>query len=400
MDEAGEQVSHAKGRTSLGELAILFLRLGTTAFGGPAAHVAIMEDEVVRRRRWLTHEEFLDLLGAVNLIPGPNSTEMAIHIGYIRGGWLGLIVAGTCFIFPAMVIVTAVAWAYVQFGRLPQFEGVLYGVKPVVIAVVLQALWGLGRKAIKSALLAVVAVLVAVAGFFDVDVLLAILLAGVVVGIGRGWAEERRRLSPILVMLVVAGLIFAFSYFAAHSGTSAETEIGLRPLFLYFLKVGSVLYGSGYVLLAYLQSDLVNHWRWLTSSQLLDATAVGQVTPGPVFTTATFIGYIVAGVPGALVATAGIFLPSFVFVAVSGPLIPRLRKSPVAGAFLDGVNAASLALMAVVTWQLGRAAIFDPTTALLAVVSAILLVRYRVNSAWLLLGGAAIGLILQSSACH
>jgi chromate transporter len=400
MDEAEGQELHAKGGTSLCELAILFLRLGTTAFGGPAAHVAIMEDEVVRRRQWLTHEEFLDLLGAVNLIPGPNSTEMAIHIGYVRGGWTGLIVAGTCFIFPAMLMVTAIAWAYVQFGRLPQFEGLLYGVKPVVIAIVLQALWGLGRKSLKTALLAVVAAVVAVAGFLGVDVLLAILLAGVVVGIGTEWTEERRRFGSILVMLAVAGAIFAFSYFAARSGSSAESDIGLRSLFLYFLKVGSVLYGSGYVLLAYLQADLVNHWRWLTSSQLLDATAVGQVTPGPVFTTATFIGYVVAGLPGALIATAGIFLPSFIFVAASGPLIPRLRKSPVAGAFLDGVNAASLALMAVVTWQLGHAAIFDATTALLAVVSAILLVRYRVNSAWLLLGGAAIGLVLQSPAYH
>jgi len=383
------------GRSSpLGELAMLFLKMGGTAFGGPAAHIAIMEDEVVRRRRWLTQEEFLDILGAVNLIPGPNSTEMAIHIGYLRGGWLGLIVAGTSFIFPSMLMVTAIAWAYVQFGSLPQFEGLLYGVKPVVIAVVLQALWGLGRKAMKSVLVAVVAALVAVAGFFDVDVLLAILLAGVAVGIGRGWAEERRRLSPILVMLIVAGALFAFSYVATHSGTSAEAEVGLRPLFLYFLKVGSVLYGSGYVLLAYLQADLVNHWHWLTSSQLLDATAIGQVTPGPVFTTATFIGYVVAGFRGALIATAGIFLPSFIFVAASGPLILRLRRSPVAGAFLDGVNAASLALMAVVTWQLGRAAIVDVPTSALAVVAATLLMRCRVNSAWLLLGGAAIGLAM------
>jgi chromate transporter len=217
---------------------------------------------------------------------------------------------------------------------------------------------------------------------------------------GRGWTEERKRVWPLLVMLVVAGAIFGVSHLVAQSGSSEVNEVGLRSLFLYFLKVGSVLYGSGYVLLAYLQSDLVNHWHWLSSSQLLDATAVGQVTPGPVFTTATFIGYVVAGLPGALVATAGIFLPSFVFVAISGPLIPLLRKSPVAGAFLDGVNAASLALMAVVTWQLGRAAIFDVTTALLAVASAVLLVRYRVNSAWLLLGGAAIGLALQMSASH
>jgi chromate transporter len=358
-----------------------------------------MEDEVVRRRRWITQEKFLDLLGAVNLIPGPNSTEMAIYIGYLRAGWAGLVIAGVCFIVPAMLMVMGIAWAYVRYGGLPQFEALLYGVKPVVIAVVLQALWGLGHKAFKTKVLAVVGLMaVAAAGCFAVDTLAVILGGGLVAGLVRGCTQEQEnRSKPILVMLVIAGGILVFSYFAARLGNTAEVRVGLPPLFLYFLKIGSVLYGSGYVLLAFLQADLVARWHWLTSAQLLDATAVGQVTPGPVFTTATFIGYVLGGVPGALLATVGIFLPSFVFIAISGPLIPRLRKSPIAGAFLDGVNVASLAVMAVVTWQLGRAAIFDVPTVLLMIAAAILLMRFRINSAWLVLGGAAIGVAMQAA---
>jgi chromate transporter len=402
MAEANEMLQAkppSAERASLLELAILFLRLGTTAFGGPAAHIAIMEDEFVRRRRWITQEKFLDLLGAVNLIPGPNSTEMAIYIGYLRAGWAGLVVAGVCFIVPAMLMVMGIAWAYVRYGSLPQFEALLYGVKPVVIAVILQALWGLGRKAVKTKVLAGIGLLaVAAAGFFAVDALAVILVGGVMAGLTRcGTQQQGRRLKPVLVMLVIAGGILAFSFFAARLGNTAKVQVGLPPLFLYFLKIGSVLYGSGYVLLAFLQTDLVARWHWLTSAQLLDATAVGQVTPGPVFTTATFIGYVLGRWPGALLATVAIFLPSFVFVALSGPLIPRLRKSSMAGAFLDGVNVASLALMAVVTWQLGRAAIVDLPTALLTTAAAILLVRFRVNSAWLVLGGAAIGFALQAA---
>jgi chromate transporter len=397
--EATDGESHAGRRGRLAEVALLFLRLGITAFGGPAAHIAIMEDEVVRRRRWITEERFLDLLGAVNLIPGPNSTEMAIYLGYLRAGWAGLLLGGVCFILPAMLMVMALAGAYLRFGSLPQFVALLYGVKPVVIAVVLQALWGLGRKAIKTPLLATVAVLVAVAGLAGADVLAAILLAGVAVGLKQGASSPRpRQLKPIVLMLAVAAAIYAASAAAARLGNPAGPQAGLQAIFLYFLKVGSVLYGSGYVLLAYLQADLVRHWHWLTSAQLLDATAVGQITPGPVFTTATFIGYVLGRVPGALVATAGIFLPSFLFVAVSGPLVPRLRKSPLAGAFLDGVNAASMALMAVVTWQLGRSAIVDLPTTVLVVTSAVFLVRFRVNSAWLILAGAASGLVLHAAA--
>jgi chromate transporter len=377
-------------------VARLFLRLGTTAFGGPAAHVALMEDEVVRRRRWITRERFLDLLGAVNLIPGPNSTELAIHIGYLRAGWPGLVVAGVCFIVPAMLVVAAIAWAYVEFGSLPEFAWALYGIKPVVIAIVAQALWGLGKIAVKGRALAVVGIVVAAACVLGVDELSLLLAAGMLLALWNGRASGKEwRLRPILFLAILVGGLLALIHVAQGYSAAAPPKPGVASLFLYFLKVGSVLYGSGYVLLAFLQGDLVNRWQWLTATQLLDATAVGQVTPGPLFTTATFIGYLLgsrsggvpAGLLGGLIATVGIFLPSFVFVALSGPIIPRLRKSPTAAAFLDGVNVASLALMAVVTRHLGRAALVDLPTVLLALLSLFLLVRFRVNSLWLILGG-------------
>ncbi len=361
---------------SLSELAWLFLRLGTTAFGGPAAHIAMMEDEVVRRRRWLSREEFLDYLGATNLIPGPNSTELAIHIGHARAGWPGLLVAGVCFILPATLIVAALAWAYARFGALPAAGGVLYGVKPVVIAVVAQALWGLGRAALKSRMLIALGLVSLSAAALGVHELLILFAAG------TGVALLRRG---------VAGAAPAFLALASPGLLAAAPPFGLWPLFGIFVKIGAVLFGSGYVLLAFLRADLVERLGWLTERQLLDAVAVGQITPGPVFTTATFIGYLLGGGGGAAVATVGIFLPAFVFVALSGPLIPRLRRSPTAGAVLDGVNVASMALMAVVTWQLGRAALVDPLAFALAAVSAVLIVRYRVNSAWLVLGGALVG---------
>ncbi len=376
-------------RRRLAGLALLFLKLGTTAFGGPAAHIAILEDEIVRRRQWLTREEFLDLLGATNLIPGPNSTEMAIHIGHRRAGWPGLVVAGACFILPAAVIVTVIAWAYVRFGQLPKAEGLLYGVKPVIIAVIAQALWGLGRSALKTRPLALAAVLAAglcVAGINEL-----IVLFGTGLGLAMARAIHTRQRpsggAPLLSLAPALPLAAAGSVSAA-----AAAPFGLWPMFLFFLKVGSVLFGSGYVLLAFLRADLVDRWHWLSEGQLLDAIAVGQFTPGPLFTAATFIGYLLAGLPGATLATLGIFLPAFFFVAVSGPLVPRLRRSPFAGAFLDGVNAASLALMAVVAWQLGRGALTDWLTLLLALVSGLLLLRFRVNSAWLVLGGALAGL--------
>ena len=369
----------------LRELAWLFLRLGTTAFGGPAAHVAMMEDEVVRRRKWLSRERFLDLLGAANLIPGPNSTELAIHLGYERAGWPGLIVAGTSFIVPAMLIVGVLAWLYVRFGQMPQADALLYGVKPVVIAIVFQALLGLVATAVRSVFLAVLclaSVALVLVGAHELVVLLA---AGLLALAVQRLRDGRPGAGALALSPVPLGA-------AATAGASA---VGLLPLFLFFLKVGSVLFGSGYVLLAFLRADLVQRWGWLTERQLLDAVAIGQVTPGPVFTTATFIGFLLAGTRGALVATLGIFLPAFVFVALSGPLIPRLRASRMAGAFLDGVNAGSLALMAVVTAQLARAAIVDLPTTVIAAASAFLLMRYRVSSAWLVVGGGVAGFLLR-----
>jgi chromate transporter len=356
-------------------LAALFLRLGATAFGGPAAHVAIMEEEVVRRRRWLSHEEFLDLLGATNLIPGPNSTEMAMHVGRQRAGAAGLVVAGVSFILPAALATYALAWAYVRFGALPTVQHVLYGVKPVIIAVVAQALVLLGRTAVKSWPLAVLGAAAVVAAALGVHELVVLFACGVAAA-GPRLARRRAVFVPLGLALAVPA-----------------APPALFALFILFLKIGSVLFGSGYVLLAFLRADLVDRLHWLTERQLLDAVAAGQITPGPVFSTATFIGYLLRGGPGAAVATVAIFLPAFVLVALSGPLIPRLRRSAVAGAFLDGVNAASLALMGVVAWQLGRSALVDVPTVALAIGSAALLLRFRVSSVWLILAGAAVGLL-------
>jgi len=381
--------------TSLGELARLFLKLGTIAFGGPAAHIAMMEDEVVRRRRWLTREQFLDYLGATNLIPGPNSTELAIHVGHARAGWPGLLVAGACFILPATLIVAVIAWAYVRFGTLPAAAGILYGVKPVVIAVVVQALWGLGRTAMKSGVLAALGAAAVVAAAIGVNELVVLVAAGVIA------VALRRPPSGAAADIVssargaAGGVAGAVTTSGAAAGVAAAAPFSLWGLFGVFAKIGAVLFGSGYVLLAFMRADLVERLHWLTERQLLDAVAVGQVTPGPVFTTATFVGYVLAGAPGALAATVGIFLPAFIFVAMSGPLVPRLRRSPTAGAVLDGVNVASLALMAVVTVQLGRAALVDPLTVVLALASAALLFWRRVNSAWLVLGGALVGVLLR-----
>ncbi len=375
---------------ALKELALLFLRLGFTAFGGPAAHVAMMEEEVVHRRSWLSREKFLDLLGATNLIPGPNSTEMAIHIGYQRAGWAGLLTAGSCFILPATLIVAAIAWAYMQFGRLPQAAGLLYGVKPVVIAVVLQALWRLGKTAIKTPFLAAVGLAALLLSAAEVNELAVLFGIGALVGLVKGLTLSRDRNKALGALLVTASIPLS------PAAAGAAAPFGLLLLFLFFLKVGSVLFGSGYVLLAFLRNDLVHRWGWMTEGQLLDAIAVGQFTPGPVFTTATFIGYVLGGAQGACAATLGIFLPAFFFVAISGPIVPRLRQWPVAGAILDGVNVASLALMAVVSWQLGRAALVDLTTVLLAAASLFLLERFRVNSAWLVTGGALLGLAAAS----
>lgn len=369
--------------TSLRTLALLFLRLGATAFGGPAAHIAMMQDEVVKRRKWLTEQRFLDLLGAVNLIPGPNSTELAIHIGWERRRFAGLLVAGVAFIVPAMLITMLCGWAYVRSGTLPAAGWLLYGVKPVILAVVLQAIWGLAPRAARTWTLRGLAAAVVLLAALGVNELAVLFGAG---GLAVILARVRLARPPPLALALPLAVPAAV----------AISTASLSSIFLIFLKIGSVLFGSGYVLLAFLRADLVLRLGWLTDAQLVDAIAVGQVTPGPVFTTATFIGYLLAGPWGALVATAGIFLPAFIFVALSAPLIPRLRSSPVAAAFLDGVNVASLALMAVVCVQLGRAALVDGPTVALAGGAAVLLVRFKVNATWLIAGGAVVGLALHA----
>ena len=369
--------------SQLAESAALFLKLGFTAFGGPAAHIAMMHDEVVMRRKWLTDEQFLDLLGATNLIPGPNSTEMAIHIGYLRAGWRGLIVAGLCFIMPAALMVLGLAWLYVQFGTTPQANWLLYGIKPVVIAIILQALWTLGSKALKNSGLILIGIITFTMFFMGIHEILLLFAGGLIFMVISN--IRRPRTLP-------AGILFPLSSLAF-----AQTMVPFNPtiLFLTFLKIGAVLYGSGYVLLAFLRADLVLRLGWLTDQQLLDAVAIGQVTPGPLFTTATFIGYLLGGPSGALLATLGIFLPSFIFVAISNPLIPRIRNSPWTASLLDGVNASALGLMAAVTIQLGISSLIDLYTLLIAIVALVLLYRYKVNSTWLIATGALAGFIFS-----
>ena len=375
----------------LKEMALVFLRLGAISFGGPAGHIAMMEDELVRRRGWVTREKFLDLLGAVNLIPGPNSTELAIYIGLLRAGWAGLLVAGVSFILPSAALVAALAWAYVRLGTLPQATALLYGTKPVIIAVVVQALWGLGRAAVKTRFLAVIGLAAAAASALNANPLLVLFAAGAIAALRR-WPAGRprsRAAGPGALLL---------SAMALPAGAAGAAAVGAWSLFFYFFKVGAVLFGSGLLLLAFLRADLVERWHWLTEAQLLDAIAVSQVTPGPLSTAATFIGYLLAGPWGALLGTVGIFLPGFLIVAASGRLVPRLRASAVASAFLDGVNVAAVALMAVVSWQLGRAALVDLITIAMAAASAVLLFRLRVNSVWLVLGGALVGLLASPPA--
>jgi chromate transporter len=373
------------GRVSgnISKVAKLFLKLGFTAFGGPAAHIAMMHNETVKRRQWLSDQEFLDLIGATNLIPGPNSTEMAIHIGFLRAGWRGLITAGVCFIVPAMLIVLAMSWVYVRFGSTPQAGWLLYGIKPVEIALIAQALMMLGQKAVKGPLTAVVGLIVLGLYFYGFNEIALFFAGGLAVMLVANFQRLRKHtLGIFLFPLTSTGLL-----------SQSAVAFSFPSLFFTFLKIGSVLYGSGYVLLAFLRADFVVRFGWLTDRQLLDAVAIGQVTPGPVFTTATFIGFLLGGIKGALLATLAIFLPSFIFVAISNPLIPKIRNSPWAGALLDGVNVASLGLMAAVTWHLGRSSLIDPLTILIAVICFVLLVRFKVNSTWLIAGGALIGLL-------
>lgn len=372
--------------TTLGELAWLFLRLGATAFGGPAAHIAMMRREVVEKRAWMTDEAFLDLVSATNLIPGPSSTELAIHIGRERRGWAGLLVAGVCFIVPAFLIVLGLAWAYTRYGTLPAVDGILYGIKPVIIAVIAHALWTLGRIAVKTVWLGVLGAAAVAATLAGVHELIVLATAGVLVAIARGVGPRSAPAAWIPWPLLATG------------GASVVVGgVSLASVFGVFLKIGAVLFGSGYVLIAFLRADLVERLQWLTETQLLDAIAVGQVTPGPVFTTATFIGYLLAGTGGACVATLGIFLPAFVFVAITAPVIPKLRASPLASALLDGINVASLALMAAVSYQVARASLIDIPTVALAVIGAVVLIRWKISSMWLVLAGGIAGVLVWLS---
>jgi chromate transporter len=371
-------------RGTLAEVAREFLRLGFIAYGGPAAHVAMMEERFVRRRGWLTRERFLDLLGAVNLLPGPSSTELAIYLGEIRAGLAGLIVAGACFILPAAILVTGLAWAYLKFSTLPQVAGLLFGIKPVVVALVAQAVWNLGKTALHNVplvMLAIGVVLLATVGVHAVWLLIGAGLLWMTLREGKQLAGNRTALG---------------AWIGLGSGTMGGA-LGVLPVFFYFLKIGAVLIGSGYVLLPVLRGDLVLNLHWLTDAQLLDAVAVSQATPGPFFTVATFIGFVLAGWRGATLATLGMFLPAFVYVGVTSGFLPKLRKSPLAGAFLDGVNAAAVALMAFVGWQFGRAALVNVPAMLLALLGAVLVFRYKINSTWLVLGGAAAGILLRLS---
>ena len=379
----------SNGKPSLGEIALVFLKLGTIAFGGPAAHLAMMEEEFVRRRRWITEAEFLDRLAAANLIPGPSSTEVAIFVGQLKRGWGGLVVAGSCFIIPAAVLVSLIAWAYVRYGSLPQAAGVLYAIKPVVVAIIIQALGKLARTGVRTSLLAVIAGLAAVLWFLGVSPIAVLVVAGIVSAASLAM-KNRLMTLPVLGtpgIAVVPALLVT---------TGTAVSFGLGRLFWSFLKIGSVVFGSGYVLLPFVQSEFVERLHWLTDKQLIDAVAVGQFTPGPLFTTATFIGYVLGGWTGAAVATVGIFLPGFVLVAISGPLIPWIRRSALASAALDGVIAGSLALMAVVTWQLGKAAIVDRTTLVVFLLSALALLRFKINSAWLIVAAALAGFVLRA----
>jgi len=385
MNAVSAQNASTNTKVSLAELAFVFLKLGTTAFGGPAAHIAMMQNEFVRKRRWISDTEFLDRIAAASLIPGPTSTEVAIFIGYSMRGWAGLILAGCCFIIPAAVLVGLMAAAYVRFESLPQVSGILYGIKPAVIAVILQALWGLGRTAAKTTLLIALGLISAFLSFAGVAPVVVLAATGLASAVGF-FLKTRKSLPLVSTPLTKSSALLLWAAAAA-----ASAPISLIRLFLSFLKIGSVVFGSGYVLLAFLRAEFVDHLHWLTEKQLIDAVAVGQFTPGPVFTTATFIGYLVAGARGSVLATTAIFLPGFFFVALSGPLLPGIRRSPLAAAVLDGVVIASLALMAVVAWQLGRAAIVDWLAFTILIVSSALLLRFRINSAWVIVGAAFVG---------
>lgn len=384
------KTSTASGK--LTELVRLFAKLGLIAFGGPAAHIAMLEDEVVTRRKWLTHQHFLDLVGATNLIPGPNSTEMMMHIGYERAGWKGVFAAGGAFILPAALLTGLAAWFYVRFGTLPAVEPLLLGIKPAVLVIILSALWKLGRKAMKGWRLAVLAMVVAsgvLAGYGEI----ACLLAGGV--LGMLWLRAQGQASDSAERWIPLLFLDGRTVAAASAATAAAATVSLWKLGWFFLKVGSILYGSGYVLIAFLEGGLVQDLGWITQAQLLDAVAIGQFTPGPVLSTATFIGYLIEGVPGAVVATIGIFLPAFLFVGILNPMIPRLRTSAWLSSFLDAINASALALMAAVTIDIGRQVLVTPESIIITILAAIAVFRFRLGSVWIVAGGAVLGYILS-----
>jgi chromate transporter len=372
-------------KSSPGEILRLFLRLGLTAFGGPAAHIVLMEREAVERRGWMSRAQFLDLVGACNLLPGPSSTQVAMALGYRRAGWVGLAVAGACFILPASLATLALAWAYVRYGSLPQAQGLLYGAKPVMVAIIVQAVWKLGRMAFRRWPLALAGLACFAAALLGAPPI-AVLLAAGGLALLAAWPRSRRGVAMGLATLPAT---------AGAGAAGAVGATGLAPLFLVFLKLGVVVFGSGYVLVAFLKADLVDRLHWITTPQLLDAITAGQVTPGPVFATATFLGYLLHGWPGAVLATVAIFLPSFFMAGLVGALAGRIRQSLLASAFLDGVNAAAVALMAAVALTLGRATLLDGWTWALGLVSVVLLLRFRVNATWLILGGAGLGVLLR-----
>jgi chromate transporter len=378
--------------TRLRELAVLFLKLGAISFGGPAAHIALIETEVVGKRRWVTQQQFLDMLGAANLIPGPTSTETAINVGYVRAGWPGLCVAGASFIIPAALITGAFAWAYVRFGRLPQAAAILAGIKPAVLAVIAIAIWRLGKTAVKDLGLAALGAFALAAFFLGLNAV-AILFGGGLLGMIARQVSKLRATATLaiapLLSLPSPGTVVVFS--------SAAIPPSLVRIALFFLKVGAILYGGGYVLLAFLEQGLVQQHAWLTQQQLLDAVSIGQFTPGPVLSTATFIGYILGGVPGAAVATVGIFLPSFFYVGLLAPVLFRLRKSMWIAAFLDSVNVCAVALMSGVTFRLGADALHGWAAWLIALLSFGVLLRWKVSPAWVVLGGGLAGLLLAGA---
>ena len=361
--------------SKLKEIALLFLKLGAISFGGPSAHIAMMEDEVVRKRKWITQKHFLDLIGATNLIPGPNSTEMTMHCGYERAGWKGLITAGLCFIFPAVSITGLFAWFYNEYGQLPNIKPFLYGIKPAVIAIIIMAAYKLGKKALKSVEIGILGIGTLIVCLMGVSEILALFSCGII--------------GLLIYVMKNKNIISSFLFIPGIK------SIGSLKIFLTFLKVGSILYGSGYVLFAFLDSELVSN-GWLSRNELMDAVGIGQFTPGPVLSTATFIGWQINGLYGAIAATIGIFIPSFIFVAILNPLIPKMRKSKPIASFLDAINIAAVAVIAAVCIEMGKETLSDWRMVLIGALSLIaVFVLKKTNSSFIVLGGAILGYILN-----